>query len=61
MLDMTCSAGFANRDQLRGRIEQHVLRNPGDWTAEDLFEHLGAFDAGDARFGRFLEGLVSAD
>jgi AbiJ N-terminal domain 3 len=38
-----------------------VLRNPGDWSAEDLFGQLGAFDAGDARFGRFLEGLVSAD
>src|SRR5450755_795569 len=46
---------------LRGQIEQHVLRNPGDWTAEDLFEQLGAFDAGNRRFGRFLEGLVSAD
>ena len=46
---------------LRGQIEQHVLRNPGDWSAEDLFDQLGAFGAGDARFGRFLEGLVSAD
>jgi hypothetical protein len=46
---------------VRGQIEQHVLRNPGDWTAEDLFERLGAFTAGDGRFGRFLEGLVSAD
>ena len=54
--------GFLARDltSLRGQIEQHVLRNPGDWTAEDLFEQLGAFDAGDARFGRFIEGLVSA-
>jgi hypothetical protein len=54
--------GFLTRDltSLRGQIEQHVLRNPGDWTAEDLFEQLGAFDAGDARFGRFIEGLVSA-
>jgi hypothetical protein len=54
--------GFLARDltSLRGQIEQHVLRNPGDWTAEDLFERLGAFDAGDARFGRFIEGLVSA-
>jgi very-short-patch-repair endonuclease len=26
-----------------------------------LFEHLGALEAGDARFARFLEGLVSAD
>ena len=55
--------GFFARDltSLRGQIEQHVLRNPGDWTAEDLFEQLAAFDAGDGRFGRFLEGLVSAD
>jgi hypothetical protein len=53
---------FASDDpaSLRGQIEQHVLRDPGDWTAEDLFEQLGGFDAGDARFGRFLEGLVSA-
>ena len=46
---------------LRGRIDRHVFRNPGDWSAEDLFEELGAFEAGDARFGRFLEGLASAD
>ena len=46
---------------LRGQIEQHVLRNPGDWTAEHLFEQLVAFDAGNGRFGRFIEGLVSAD
>ncbi|MGW7433949.1 AbiJ-related protein [Streptomyces sp. NPDC054861] len=46
---------------IKGDIEQHVFRNPGDWTAEDLFEHLGAFEAGDARFARFLEAIVSAD
>jgi very-short-patch-repair endonuclease len=46
---------------LRRQIEQHVLRNPGDWTAERLFDELGAIDsAGDARFARFLEGLASA-
>lgn len=45
---------------LRGQIERHVLRNPGDWSAEDLFEQLGAFEAVDARFARFLEGLASA-
>jgi hypothetical protein len=45
---------------LRGQIDQHVLRNP-DWTAEALFDELGAIDsAGDARFARFLEGLASA-
>ncbi|WP_225884568.1 hypothetical protein [Streptomyces sp. fd1-xmd] len=46
---------------LKRDIEQHVFRNPGDWSTEDLFEHLGAFEAGDARFARFLEALVSAD
>ena len=46
---------------LRARLEQDVFRNPGDWSAEDLFEQLGAFEATDARFVRFLEGLVSAD
>jgi AbiJ N-terminal domain 3 len=46
---------------LRARIERHVFRNPGDWSAEDLLEQLGAFDASDTRFARFLEGLVSAD
>jgi very-short-patch-repair endonuclease len=49
------------RPSLRDRVERHVLRNPGDWSAEDLLENLGAFEAGDARFARFLEGAVSAD
>ncbi|NKS84111.1 hypothetical protein A6411_16595 [Prescottella equi] len=44
---------------LRQRIERHVFRNPGDWSAEKLFDELGAFDASDRRFGLFLEGLVS--
>jgi len=46
---------------LRANIEQHVYRNPGDWTTEDLFEQLGVFDASNMRFAMFLEGLVSAD
>jgi hypothetical protein len=54
------SDGESSRS-LRKRIEQHVLRNR-DWSAEDLFDELGAIDAaGDARFARFLEGLASAD
>ena len=62
VIDDSLSGFFAgDRSSLRGQIEQHVLRNPGDWSAEDLFEQLGAFAAGDGRFGRFLEGLVSAD
>ena len=55
---LTCEGSTTS---LRARIEQHVFRNPGDWTTEYLFEQLGAFEATDARFARFLEGLVSAD
>ncbi|BDB27310.1 hypothetical protein CTP10_R47150 [Cupriavidus sp. P-10] len=46
---------------LRTEIEQHVHRNPGDWSVETLFDRLGAFEASDARFARFLEGLAGAD
>ena len=46
-------------DGLRQRIEQHVMRNPGDWSVEDLFSQLGAMDASDARFCHFLEALTS--
>ncbi|WP_406187948.1 hypothetical protein [Streptomyces sp. NBC_01006] len=52
---------FNSGPGLKHRIEQHVFRNPGDWTAEMLFENLGAFEAGDARIARFLEAMVSAD
>jgi very-short-patch-repair endonuclease len=38
-----------------------VFRNPGDWSTEELFEYLGAFEASDKRFALFLEGLASAD
>ncbi|MFG2041979.1 hypothetical protein [Dactylosporangium sp. NPDC048998] len=43
---------------LSAEIDRHVRNNP-DWTAEYLFERIGAFDAIDQRFARFLEGLVS--
>ena len=46
---------------LGAQIDRHVHRNPGDWTAEDLFDKLGAFDTSDKRFALFLEGLVSAE
>ncbi|WP_225864201.1 AbiJ-related protein [Ideonella benzenivorans] len=46
---------------LRAEIQQHVHRNPEDWSAETLFDRLGAYDASDRRFALFLEGLASAD
>lgn len=61
ILDDAVSQFFGTATGLRARIERHVLRNPGDWSAEELFEQLNAFNASDARFARFLEGLASAD
>jgi hypothetical protein len=46
---------------MRTAVQQHVYRNPGDWSVEELFDKLGAFDSSDRRFALFLEGLASAD
>jgi very-short-patch-repair endonuclease len=44
---------------LGAEIEQHVLRNPNDWSVLDLFRRLGALRSSDHRFALFLQGLVS--
>lgn len=44
--------------RLRKEIDRHVFRN-SDWSVEQLFDKLGAFDAVDRRFAGFLEDLVS--
>jgi hypothetical protein len=46
---------------LRALIQQHVHKNPGDFSVDDLFDALGAYDCSDRRFALFLEGLASAD
>lgn len=46
---------------LRADIQQHVHRNPRDWSAEMLFDRVGAYETSDRRFALFLEGLASAD
>ncbi len=43
---------------LRSQIERHVLRFD-DWTTEQFFEQLGAFETPHPRFGHFIEGLAS--
>lgn len=52
---------FGGERSLRAQISKHVYRNPGDWSTEELFEKLGAFEASDRRFALFLEGLSSSD
>jgi hypothetical protein len=44
---------------LRGEIEQHVFRNPEDWSVSELFKRLGAYECTDRRFALFIEGVLS--
>ena len=46
---------------LKDQITRHVHNNRGDWTVEELFDRLGAFETTDRRFANLLEGLISAD
>lgn len=43
---------------LRDQIDRHMDRNPGDWSVEQLFGEIGAFDCSNARFGALLEEAV---
>ncbi|RBB37541.1 hypothetical protein DPV79_21330 [Burkholderia reimsis] len=48
-------------DSLAAEIDRHVFRNPDDWTVDYLFEQLGAYDASDPRFVRFIEGMATGE
>ncbi len=50
-----------HQNTLHSRINRHVYRNPGDWTPEQLFEELGAYDCSDRRFALLIEGMASSD
>ena len=53
---------FGGTDRsLRAAIDQHIYRNPEDWSVEQFFDKIGALDACDRRFVLFVEGLASAD
>lgn len=43
---------------LRDRITRHMDENPGDWSVEDLFSEIGAFDCSKAKFGALLAQTV---
>ncbi|MGS1021633.1 MULTISPECIES: hypothetical protein [Burkholderia] len=48
-------------NSLAAEIDRHVFRNPDDWTVDHLFDQLGAYDASDQRFVRFIEGMATGD
>ena len=47
-----------NSRSLRDQIARHMDHNPGDWSVENLFSEIGAFDCSRARFGALLEEAV---
>ncbi|AKV02315.1 hypothetical protein AKJ09_08978 [Labilithrix luteola] len=57
----TLDEAFLGQPSLADHIARNVYNNPGQWSAEQLFEEVGALDCSDARFCRLLEGLASAD
>lgn len=55
----TFISGSAN--SLRARIQRHVFGFRGDWSVDDLFREIKAYDASDARFAKLLEGITDPD
>jgi hypothetical protein len=43
---------------LRAKIDRHMVQNPGDWSVEDLFTEIGAFDCSRARLAAILQEAV---
>ena len=44
-----------NGRSLARQIEQYMIRNPSDWSVEDLFEQIGALSCSRDRFARLIE------
>jgi very-short-patch-repair endonuclease len=49
---------FLAFDTLEERIDRHMLRNPGDWSVEDLFGYIGAFTCSRARFVSLIQDAL---
>lgn len=54
----TWAAELLGNDSLVKRIEQHMIRNQGDWSVEDLFEKIGALSCCRARFAALIQAAV---
>lgn len=46
------------RPNVHELVARHMDDNPGDWSVEQLFAEIGAFDCSIARFGALLEAAV---
>ncbi len=54
----TLGAEFFSGRSLAREIEQHMIRNPGDWDVAYLFEQIGALTCSRDRFSRLLEAAL---
>jgi hypothetical protein len=44
---------------LADEISQHMIRNPGDWSVEDLFDRVGAYKCSRRRFVGVIEATLN--
>ena len=61
VLDPNDLSLISERDTLYWKIQQHVIRNPEDWSAVQLFEELGAFECSNERFRKLIEAVAGSD
>ena len=54
----TNGAEFFSVGTLARDIEQHMIRNPGDWSVEHLFQQIGALSCTRDRFSRLIESAL---
>jgi hypothetical protein len=50
--------GFVVGKSLAEEIDQHMVRNPGDWDVEYLFDRIGAYQCSRDRFARLLAAAL---
>lgn len=58
VLDANSIPFFEDRDSLRWNIQQHVIRNPEDWSVPQLFQAIGALQCSSERFRQLIEALA---
>lgn len=54
----TMGADFFSSRSLARDIEQHMIRNQGDWSVELLFDQIGALACSRDRFNRLIEAAL---
>ena len=61
LLDPDGISLFDERNSPIWKIQQHVIRNPEDWSVAQLFQAIGALNCTSERFRRLIEALAGPD